>query len=483
MVFDSARTLAYALLGTLALGLFPLADAAEGQYFGRNKVQYENFDFEVMKTDHFDIHYYPEAREAVEQTARMAERWYARLSRIFNHELSGRQTIILYADHPDFEQTTALLGNIGEGTGGVTEAFKRRVVLPMAGSLKETDHVLGHELVHAFQFDITTASRSVVGGGFPVALMMPLWFIEGMAEYLSLGPEYALTAMWMHDAARREKLPSFVELYNPVYNPYRYGHAFWAYVGGTWGDPAIAEVLKAAAVTGDVGNALATVLDIAPDQLMADWQAAIEEAYQDVLAKTEGPLDYGRELVSHRTGSGYYNVAPAISPDGSELVFLTEKDYFHIEMFSADVETGKIRKKLVKTASDPHYESLQFINSAGDFHPNGRDFVFAGVTGGTPSLTIIDTERGKRVLEHRVDEVGEIFNPTFSADGSKIIFSASAGGLMDLYSIDTETREVTQLTNDPFADLQPEWSPDGRWVVFVTDRFSSDLGRLDLVRR
>ena len=168
MAFDKARVLLCATLVTLSLGLFPLADTAEAQYFGRNKVQYENFDFEVMRTDHFDIHFYPEARDAVEETARMAERWYARLSRIFNHELSGRQTIILYADHPDFEQTTVLGGAIDEGTGGVTEAFKRRVVLPMAGSLKETDHVLGHELVHAFQFDITTASRSAVGGGLVV---------------------------------------------------------------------------------------------------------------------------------------------------------------------------------------------------------------------------------------------------------------------------------------------------------------------------
>ena len=352
MAFDKARVLLCATLVTLSLGLFPLADTAQAQYFGRNKVQYENFDFEVMRTDHFDIHFYPEAREAVEETARMAERWYARLSRSFNHELSGRQTIILYADHPDFEQTTVLGGAIGEGTGGVTEAFKRRVVLPMAGSLKETDHVLGHELVHAFQFDITTASRSAVGGGFPVALVMPLWFIEGMAEYLSLGPEYSLTAMWVHDAARRQKLPSFAELYNPVYNPYRYGHALWAYVGGTWGDPAIAEVLKAAALTGDVGNALATVLDIAPDQLMADWQAAIDGAYQDVLARTGGPTDYGRELVSRRTGSGYYNIAPAISPDGSKLVFLTEKDFFPIEMFSADAETA--RSTILATAKkDP----------------------------------------------------------------------------------------------------------------------------------
>ena len=124
---------------------------AEAQYFGRNKVQYRQFDFRVLSTDHFDIHYYPEEAEAARLVARMAERWYSRLSRFFVHDLRGRQVLILYAAPAHFRQTNAVEGAIGEGTGGVTEALKRRIVLPMAGSLADTDHVLGHELVHAFQ--------------------------------------------------------------------------------------------------------------------------------------------------------------------------------------------------------------------------------------------------------------------------------------------------------------------------------------------
>jgi len=479
MRFERARPYAIGLITTAVLSLGPWAAQAEAQYFGRNKVQYENFDFKTLKTRHFDILYYPEARDAVEEAGRMAERWYARLSRLFNHELSGRQTVILYADHPDFEQTTVLTGAIDEGTGGVTEAFKQRVVLPMAGSLAETDHVLGHELVHAFQFDITTGTRSAVGGGFATALAMPLWFIEGMAEYLSLGPEYPLTAMWMHDAARRDKVPSFRQIANTYeFNPYRYGHALWAYIGGTWGDPVVGEILKAASGTGNVAQAIATVLQIAPDELMAGWEESIHLAYEDLLTQTRQPLDYGRIVVAPETGSGRLNVAPAVSPDGSHVIFLSEKSQLAIEMFRANAETGEIEKKILKTAADPHYESLQFINSAGSWHPNGRDFVFAGISRGRPILTVIDAERGKATEEFRVDEVGEIFNPSWSPDGRYIVFSASVGGLMDLFVRDTETGELRQLTDDPYADLQPVWSPDGEKIAFVTDRYSTDLREL-----
>src|SRR5688572_13231657 len=116
---------------------------AGAQYFGRNKVQYQKFDFKVLYSEHFDVYYYPEEEVAVRVATRMAERWYSRLSQLLKHDLSGRQKLILYAAHPHFQQTNTLEGEIGEGTGGVTESAKRRVILPFAGGLAETDHVLG----------------------------------------------------------------------------------------------------------------------------------------------------------------------------------------------------------------------------------------------------------------------------------------------------------------------------------------------------
>ena len=58
-----------------------IASNASAQYFGRNKVQYEDFDFEILKTEHFDIYFYPEEREGVDIAARLSERWLARLER------------------------------------------------------------------------------------------------------------------------------------------------------------------------------------------------------------------------------------------------------------------------------------------------------------------------------------------------------------------------------------------------------------------
>jgi hypothetical protein len=118
---------------------------AEAQYFGRNKVHYDRLDFRVLQTEHFDIHYYVKQQTAHE-AGRMAERWYARFLQVLNHELPPRQPLILYDSSLSFRSTTFIPGFIGETTGGVTEGFRRRVVLPLAGPLAETDHVTGHEL-------------------------------------------------------------------------------------------------------------------------------------------------------------------------------------------------------------------------------------------------------------------------------------------------------------------------------------------------
>src|SRR5687768_10231286 len=262
----------------LTLAIFGGAAAANAQYFGRNKVQYEDFDFKVKSTEHFDIYFYPEESAAVELAARMAERWYTRISTLLRHELSGRQPLVLYAAHPHFQQTNVVAG-IGEGTGGVTESLKRRIVMPFAGGLAETDHVLGHELVHAFQYDMATRrdlEGNLVG---PAVGALPLWFIEGMAEYLSLGPIDPNTAMWVRDASARDKMPTVDQLDDPDFFPYRYGHAFWAYVAGRWGDEAVGDMLRATGPQGRIEDAMEAVLGLDEETFSTEWHEATRRTY------------------------------------------------------------------------------------------------------------------------------------------------------------------------------------------------------------
>jgi Tol biopolymer transport system component len=460
----------------LAAWLAP-AGRAEGQYFGRNKVQYQTFDFRILQTEHFDVYFYPRERSAAQTAARMGERWYARLSTVLGHQLSGRQPLILYATAPEFQQTNVVSG-IGEGTGGVTEALRRRIVMPIGGTLGDLDHVLGHELVHAFQYDITGSGSPNSFGRAPGASALPLWFIEGMAEYLSLGPEEPHTAMWMR-GAMEDTLPSFRDLDDPRFFPYRYGHALLADVAGRYGDEIMGNLLRASGKRRDIARGIQEVLAMPPDTLVARWHAATYAAYAAAQAATSPAESAGARVIGLEGDETRYNIAPSISPDGERLMFLSDRELFSIDLFLADARTGEIQRRITESALDAHLQSLQFIQSAGSWRADGKQFVVAAIAEARPVLQFYDVPDGRRAREIRFPQLGEILNPTWSPDGRRVAFSAVIGGLSDLYVYDLERDTLTRVTQDAFADLQPAWAPDGRSLAFATDRFTTDI---DLLR-
>ncbi|HEX6313935.1 MAG TPA: basic secretory protein-like protein, partial [Gemmatimonadaceae bacterium] len=320
-------------LPILLLPFFLVVDVAPGaaQYFGRQKVQYETFDWRILDTEKFEIHFYPAERELTEDAARMAERWYARLTRAFQHEFE-KKPLIFYADHPDFQQTNTTSGMLTEGTGGFTEALRNRVVMPFTGVYHENDHVLGHELVHVFQYDL---SSSAGGGGLQGLNQLPLWLIEGMAEYLSLGREDAHTAMWMRDAALRGELPTIRDLgRDPRFFPYRYGQALWAYIAGRWGDRSVTEVYRFSTRAG-FEMALERVLGVSSAQLSQDWITAIRATYLPLVEGRQRPQDAGDPIL-YEDEIGAMHLSPVVSPDGQFVAFFGRREIFTVDLYVAD---------------------------------------------------------------------------------------------------------------------------------------------------
>ncbi len=489
----------------LAAACAALAPAAQAQYFGRNQVRYDNFDYRILETEHFDLYYYAGMEESVNDVARMAERWYTRLSTILGHEYDERKSIVLYADDADFRQTN--IAQIGEGTQGVTEGLRQRVVLAVASTNAETDHVLGHELVHQFQYDIAQKSER-----FQNFVRLPLFVIEGMAEYFSVGREDALTSMWMRDAALRDDVPSLEELQSSGrYNEYQYGQPFWAYVAGEYSDEAAVRLFRTS-LDMPLDSALVVVTGLTPDSLSAQWARSLRAGLLPSVAGREVPTaprtaaelqriaderadrDAARaegrrpraprflaypdslqrlsatRLLATERNTGNINLAPQLSPDGRTVAYLSERDLFGIDLYLADAATGEVLEKLASVGSDAHTDALRFIESAGTWRPDGAQFAFVVFAGGNNEISVLDVARRRVVQRLAVEGIGAIRDLSFSPDGGQIAFSGVKGGIADLFVIDVASGTVRQLTNDRFADLQPAWSPDGTTIAFVTDR-------------
>jgi len=445
------------------------AVSVQAQYFGQNKVRYKNEKFKVLQTPHFELYYYLKNEKMIQKFAQDAETWYKMHQEIFRDTFLKKNPIILYNNHPDFQQTTALQGEIGVGTGGVTEALKNRVIMPVMELNNQTRHVLGHELVHAFQYHILLEKDSI---GLENISQIPLWMIEGMAEYLSVGKTDAFTSMWMRDALLNRDIPSLKDLTNSnKYFPYRYGQAFWTFVGSVYGDTTIVPLFKATARFG-YENGLKYTFGYDDNTLSGLWKNAIESHYRPMLKSDSSQIKISGTKIIDNKNAGNMNVAPAISPDGKYLCFLSEKDLFGIDLFLADAKTGKIMRKLSSQVANSHIDDFNFLESAGAWSPDSKQFAFSIFSKGKNQLMVINVDNGSVALRTDMGNVEQFGNLTWSPNGDDIAFSGMVEGQSDIFTYNIKTKTVTPITNDAYSDYAPSYSPDGKKLVFSSDRAS-----------
>ena len=445
------------------------AAPAGAQYFGQNKVQYESFDFKVIATEHFDIYFYEREREAATDIARMAERSYAQLSRVLNHQFKERKPIVVYASHSDFVQTNATAGEVGEGTGGFTDFLKHRNIFPLTGSYAESEEVLMHEMVHQFQYDIWSGGKAGSGLSTLVAVNPPLWFVEGMAAYLSRGPYDTETSMILRDAALEGKLPSIDQMANdPRIFPYRFGQALLSYIGERWGDEAIGAVLQSSRV-GGLEAAFRRTLGLSQQQLSDQWRDAVLRKYLPEIGDRVKARSMAQGLLTERASDGTLHLAPALSPDGKRVAYFSEADFYFVDLYLADGETGKRIRRLFKSTFSSNYETFRFINSAASFSPDGRFIAVAGKRGPRDEILILDVQRNRQVGRIKPGLDG-VTTPSWSPDGSELVFTGYVGGISDLFTVRRDGSNMRRLTNDKYAEFHPVWSPDGKSIAFSTDR-------------
>lgn len=442
-----------------------------GYQFGRNKVQYRSFEWKILRTPHFDVYCYEDEAAGARIGAMLAERSYEMLRTRIGHEIEEKIPLILYASHNDFQQTNAIGGLIPEGVRGVTESFKRRVVLPMGGSMREFTHVLTHELVHAFEYDLFSIGPT----GTAMKSMPPLWVMEGLAEYYSQGLDVQ-TKAWLRDASLHRTLPTIDELARiSDIRVYRIGNALWQYIGSTHGDEAVGRIVRAIASTGNVNTAIQQELGQSSEDLSKAFASYVEQKFP-----SEEPLEPTAAAVQLTRHEGFYsnlNAVPALSKDGSRIAFISDRSLYN-DIYTMDLQKRSEPRRLVKGARSGELEALRFLDTSLSWSPDGSLICFVAKAGKQDAIYLVDSKSGK-VKKKITTELNGLMSPDFSPDGKRIVFSGISGGISDLYIYDLVTGETMRVTDDVFAEIDPRWSPDGTTIAFVTDRGArTDTGKL-----
>ncbi len=456
------------------LAFLTLAQRAHAQYgyFGRNKVVYEHFEWNVLKTEHFDVYFYPEMQELAEHGAYFAEEAYKELENRFNYSLNRRVPLIFYSSNIHFKQTNTTPGFIPDGVGGFFEFLKGRVVIPANGDIHRFRRVVRHELVHVF----THAKVSRVMRDHRIASdrFLPLWFTEGLAEYWSGERDY------QHDMIMRDALFSnylvpleSMDRIAGTYLMYKQGEAICRFISETYGEDKILDLIDNFWKDRDFRRVMEVSLREDFRETGDRWQGWLRETYFPALRGMEVASYMAKGVATRGFSSkpAYYQFR-----DGRRKVYYMGNRGDYSNVYEVDVDSnlapvGKPRP-LIRGERNNRFEAFHLFESRVSASRSGK-LAFVTKSGAADVIHVYNLERDRLEATYSFEGLIAIYSPDWSPDGKQLVFSSIArDGFADLYTYDTESGRLSRLTDDKYDDRDPSWSPDGRQIAFSSDRTS-----------
>jgi len=447
---------------------------AQNVYFGQNKVQYRDFNWYYIQTADFDIYFYRGEDTLAVFAAGVLNDAYAEIKDELNYTLSSRIPIIIYASHNEFQQTNVINELIPEGVGGFTEVFKNRVVVPFTGSYEDFRHVLHHELTHAVIFDLLYGNNFRTIFSRQALFQPPLWFSEGYAEYSSRHGWDIEADMFARDAIIEGYMPPLPYLNG--FLAYKGGQSAINYIVEKYGKEKIFEILSKGRSVISMERAVKATLGLSLEDLSDEWQKALKKMYWPEIADRDDPDDIGEMLTDHSEDGSVYNQQPEWSPAGDRLAFFSDRsnpqngysDRYN-EIYIISTIDGEIISRMVKAERSGDLESLHSYVSGLSWSPDGKLIAFVSKSHGKDALFIYKSSDGDK--QKKIDMgLSGMRNPSWSPDGDKIVFEGFTGGITDLYMYNLETGELSRLMADRYDDTNPSWSPDGKYLAFSSDR-------------
>ena len=442
--------------------------AAQYSYFGENKVQTRDYQFQTYETEHFRVLFYPGGEGLAEFAARSAEEYYAKTSGDLGVEVEGKIPLILYLSPGQFSETNVITDVIDEGVGGFSEVIKNRIVIPFDGSYYNLHHVIGHELTHIFEFQMYYRSKLASLLGAIDEYEIPLWVTEGFAEYQS-GWVNISSDDFMRDLVVNNRLVPLQDLSDEMgYLVYREGESFFRCVEEKYGRKKVFEFMHALQTKRSMDGAFAAVFGVTIKRGSKDWEDHLRVKYWPQVVKLDNFERLAKRLTNHVDDGSVYNTAPAISPSGTKIAMISDRSEY-TDVYVVSAYDGRVLKRLVKGERSGGFESMHLIRPGVAWSPDEKTIAVVTTSAGRDNLAFVDYATGK--VKRRVyGNLDAIYSPRFSPDGRKMVFVGLKNGYSDIYTVDVDGGEPSRVTYDMYEDRDPVFSPGGDSIAFVSDR-------------
>ncbi|MBM4404308.1 MAG: PD40 domain-containing protein, partial [Candidatus Cloacimonetes bacterium] len=436
-----------------------------GYYFGQNKVNSRPVDWSMIETLHFDVYFPAGNDEFGRLVALMAEETYYYLKESFQFPILSRIPIIVYGSKTEFQTTNIIYPLLTEGVGGFTESLRNRVVIPFDGSFKQLEEVLTHELTHAY----INAMDKGMGGSF-ISLRssyFPFWFSEGLPELLSVGGKSVYNDMYILDMVVNDNIRDLE--YLDGYLAYRLGESFLAYLDEVYGRDKVMDYFYALRVISNLDDATRKIFGMKFEELQSRWRFYLKREFFPMIGTHTVPQEKYEQRTNHREDGSSLNTAPRFSRDGQRLIYFSNRGGRYSIWLSTVYGLTPPTRILLGEASS-NYEEFYYFRSTLSWFPDNRRIAFVSKTAEGDRINIFDVD-SRRLLESiGLNQMNGIYEIDVSPCGRYIVMSAQPTMQSDLYLLDLDTRELTQLTDDSFYDYQPRFSPDGRYIAFSSER-------------
>lgn len=435
--------------------------------FGKNRVQYNSFYWTYQRYEKFDTYFNEYGVQLARHAAKYAEKAIPELESAFDYSLDGRIIFIVYNKLTDFRQSNIGLvsGSTESNTGGVITLSRNKIFLYFEGDYEKFEEQIREGIAKVFVNQMFFGSNLRTNATNSAIINLPEWYIDGLTAYMSDSWDIEQENV-LHDNIISGKFKKFNRLSG--HEAEIAGHSFWRYIGSTYGQSVIPNIIYMTKVQKNINTGFLYTLGFKLKDLSKDWYKQLLESYTEFESETE---DVEGEPILKRPRNERVYQQLKVSPTGNYVAYTTNHEG-KFKVWLKNTQTGK-RKKIF-TSGHKLEQIVDYSYPVMAWHPSGRYLIFFVEEKGGISMYYFTF--GERKLTRRFFMGFEkVLDFSFSKDGAYLAFSGVKEGQSDIYIHNIAASSNFQVTDDKAEDLSPQFLDDSYQVIFSSNRISDSL--------